>query len=101
MERLLSNDKKLEQPTDEQKRLGVLKQQLIEVLTEMNKIKPVQFHDIDCDDCVYNFSNVTIDEDENRVYVEIAMWHDNLPAHKDNPLKDGRGREILPQEAAS
>lgn len=78
-------------------RIDELKQQLIEVLTEMNKIRPVQFHDIDCDNCVYNFSNVVVDETENRVYVEIAMWHDNLPAHAENPLKDGRGRAILPE----
>lgn len=79
-------------------KLDELKQQLVNVLTEMDKIKPVQFHDIDCDDCVYNFSNVVIDEDDNRVYVEIAMWHDNLPSHKVNHLKDGRGKDILPKE---
>ena len=75
-----------------------LKQQLISVLTEMNKIKPVQFHDIDCDDCVYNFSDVVIDEKDDRVYVEIAMWHDNLPAHAEHPLRDVHGKEILPKK---
>lgn len=81
-------------------RLDELKDQLIEVLTEMDKIKPVQFHDVDCDDQVFNFSNVVINESENRVYVEIAMWHDNLPVHAASPLKDGRGRDILPQNGS-
>ena len=79
-------------------RLLELKNQLISVLEEMNKIKPVQFHDIDCDDQVFNFSDVKIDEEFDRVYVEIAMWHDNLPAHAEHPLKDGRGRDILPEK---
>lgn len=79
------------------KRLEELKVELIKVLTEMDKIKPVQFHDIDCDDCVYNFSNVSVNEGDNRVYVEIAMFHDNLPSHKDSPIQDSRGRDILPE----
>lgn len=83
---------------DEQSQLDILKNQLIDVLHKMNKIRPVQFHDIDCDDCVYNFSDVTISEGDNRVYIEIAMWHDNLPVHAEHPLKDGRGREILPKK---
>lgn len=71
-----------------------LRAELIAVLTKMDKIMPVQFHDIDCDDCVFNFSDVTLDKINNRVYVEVAMWHDNLPAHRANPIKDGRGRVI-------
>lgn len=73
-----------------------LKQKLIGVLSEMNDIMPVQFHDVDCDGCVFNFSGVQVSEQDNRVYVQIAMWHDNLPAHRENPLKDGYGRVILP-----
>lgn len=83
---------------DEQSQIAMLKTQLIDVLHKMNKIRPIQFHDIDCDDCVYNFSDVVIDERDGRVYIEIAMWHDNLPAHAEHPLKDGRGREILPKK---
>lgn len=83
---------------DKQEKLQELKWQLINVLTQMNEISPVQFHDIDCDDCVYNFSDVVLDENDKRVYIEIAMWHDNLPAHKNSPLKDSRGNEILPQK---
>lgn len=79
-------------------RVEELKEQLIDVLTELDKIKPVQFYDIDCDGCVFNFSNVRVDEENNRVFVEIAMWHDNLPAHAERPLKDGRGRDILPEK---
>ncbi len=82
--------------TDE--RLLELKAQLIGVLEEMNKIKPVQFWDVDCDNTVYNFSNVSISESDDRVYIEIAMHHDNLPSHAANPLRDGRGHEILPEE---
>lgn len=82
---------------DRKKELEVLKEELIEVLCKLDRIKPVQFHDIDCDDRVYNFSDVVIDEKDDRVYVEIAMWHDNLPIHEDNPLKDGHGRDILPK----
>lgn len=82
---------------DNQGKLEQLKKELINVLTEMNKIKPVQFHDIDCDDTLFNFSDVVIDEGDDRVYIEIAMWHDNLPAHAANPLRDGRGRIIRPQ----
>lgn len=78
-------------------RLEELKNQLVEVLTEMDKIKPVQFCDVDCDNQVFNFSGVSIDENDGRVYVEIAMYHDNLPAHAKKPLKDGRGRDIPPQ----
>lgn len=78
-------------------RIEELKEQLISVLTELNKIRPVQFVDIDCDNGVFNFSDVKVNEDDDRVYVEIAMWHDNLPAHVGHPLKDGRGRDILPQ----
>lgn len=81
----------------ENAKVAKLKEQLIDVLTQLNAIKPVQFHDIDCDDCVFNFSDVVIDETDNRVYIEIAMWHDNLPIHEDNPLKDGHGRDILPK----
>lgn len=80
-------------------RVDELKQQLIDILTELDKIKPVQFHDVDCDDQVFNFSNVKVDETEDRVYIEIAMWHDNLPAHAEHPLKDSRGREILPMNS--
>lgn len=79
-------------------KLAILKEQLIDVLTEMDKIKPVQFHDIDCDDCVYNFSDVVIDDRDDRVYIEVAMWHDNLPAHKEHSLRDGRGNQILPKK---
>lgn len=78
-------------------RIDELKQQLVNVLTEMDKIMPVQFHDIDCDNQVFNFSNVKIDENDGRVYVEIAMWHDNLPSHADRPLDNGRGKPILPE----
>lgn len=77
-------------------RLEELKKELIDVLTKMDQIKPVQFCDIDCDNQVFNFSGVSIDENDNRVYVNIAMWHDNLPSHEQHPLTDGRGREILP-----
>lgn len=78
-----------------------LKQKLIDVLTELDGIMPVQFHDIDSDDCVYNFSGVKVSEQDNRVYVQIAMWHDNLPAHRENPLKDGHGRDILPNNGSN
>lgn len=30
--------------------------------------------------------------------MEIAMWHDNLPAHAEHPLRDGHGKEILPKK---
>lgn len=79
-------------------RIDELKQQLIDVLTEMNKIKPVQFLDIDCDGGVYNFSDVAVNEKDDRVYVKIAMWHDNLPAHEVIPIKDSRGHVILPEK---
>lgn len=79
-------------------RLDELKQQLIDVLTEMDKIKPVQFVDIDCDNQVFNFSNMVIDEEGNRVYVEIVMWHDNLPAYEEYSIKNSRGMEILPEK---
>lgn len=82
---------------NESTKVAELKEQLIDVLTKLNAVKPVQFHDIDCDDCVFNFSDVVIDEADNRVYIEIAMWHDNLPVHAENPLKDGRGKVILPK----
>lgn len=78
--------------------LDRLKTQLVSVLEQMEKIRPVQFHDIDCDDCVYNFSDVVTDAKDNRVYVEIAMWHDNLPSHANSPLNDGRGNPILPRK---
>lgn len=81
----------------ENAKVAKLKEQLIDVLTQLNAIKPVQFHDIDCDDCVFNFSDVVIDETDDRVYVEIAMWHDNLPVHAENPLYDSRGKVILPK----
>lgn len=29
---------------------------------------------------------MVIDEKNDRVYVEIAMWHDNLPAHAEHPF---------------
>lgn len=78
-------------------RIEELKQQLINVLTEMDKIMPVQFCDVDCDNGLFNFSDVTIDEEDNRVYVEIAMYHDNLPTHAVTPLHNARGKAILPE----
>lgn len=77
-------------------RIQELEEQLISVLTEMNKIYPVQFTDIDCDNCVYNFSDVVVDKADGRVYIEIAMYHDNLPVHAENPLHDNRGKIIPP-----
>lgn len=77
------------------------KSELVELLGKMNRIMPVQFVDTDCDNGVYNFSDVKIDETDHRVYIELAMWHDNLPDHKAEPLDDGRGRKILPAFTAS
>lgn len=79
-----------------EERLEELKKQLVDVLTELDKIKPVQFLDVECENCVYNYGGVDIHEGDNRVYVELLMFHDNLPSHKDNPLKDGRGSLMLP-----
>lgn len=50
---------------------------------------------------VYNFSDVTLSEEDNRVYIDLAMWYDNLPDHKDDPLYDGRGHKILPAVTCS
>ncbi len=77
--------------------LDELKKKLIDVLTEMKEIKPVQFLDIDCDNQTFNFSGVSVDEVDNRLYIEIAMYHDNLPVHASNPIKDAAGRPILPE----
>lgn len=74
--------------------------ELIDVLTKMNRIMPVQFVDTDCDNGVYNFGEVTLSPEDNRVYVELMMWNDDLPAHKDEPLYNGRGRKILPSPQA-
>lgn len=80
----------------EQQELKKLEIELAEVLDKINKIRPVQFHDIDCDDQLFNFIGLEVDDIENKVFVQIAMWNDNLPSHKENPLVDGRNNVILP-----
>lgn len=85
----------------ENTKVAKLKEQLIGILTELNNIKPVQFHDVDCDDCVFNFSDVKVDETDDRVYIEIAMYHDNLPVHAEHPLYDSKGKAILPAQGGS
>lgn len=76
-------------------RLDELKEQLFKVLGEMNEIAPVQFCCVD-DESVMNFSNIVKSEEDNRVYIELSAYHDNLPVHRDNPLKNSRGEDIKP-----
>lgn len=80
--------------TDLQERILELRNKLIDVLVELDEIKPVQFRDIDCENSVFNFSDVTLDEKEGKVFVDIAMWHDSLPSHALHPLKNSRGNVI-------
>lgn len=37
--------------------------------------RKVYFHDIDCDDCVYNFAGVVEDE-KGDIEVQLTMWED-------------------------
>ena len=77
--------------------LNLLQKELEEVLAKINSIRPIQFLTVD-DDCVHNFIGLSESVEENRVYIQLGMWNDNLPAHRDNPLKDNRGNPILPTD---
>lgn len=79
-------------------RIKQLNEQLINVLTELDKIKPVQFLDVECDESVYNYGGLEVSEEDNRIYIRMLMYHDNLPAHKENPILDNRGMTILPEK---
>lgn len=85
--------------TSENERLEVerLKQQLIDVLEQLNKIKPIQFLDYESE-YVYNFLDVQDSpyEGEDRLYIVVSCLHDNLPSHKKDQLVNGRGDKMLP-----
>lgn len=88
-------DKKVPVTAETIERLSELQEQLVNVLAEIDKIAPVQFLDIDSD-YVCNFIGLHVSEDDGRVYVQISGEYDNLPAHTENPLRNGRGRVIPP-----
>lgn len=78
-----------------EQRLKQLTAQLVDVLEELNKIRPIQFLDLDSE-YVYNYIGVQECDREGRVYIAISSGYDNLPSRKDNPLRDSRGKEMLP-----
>lgn len=80
--------------------LTCLTEELVAILEKINRIRPVQFLDVDSD-YVYNFLRLHENSGDNRVYIELSGRYDNLPAHEDKPFDDGRGRPVLPNKEMS
>lgn len=78
-------------------RLVKLQEKLIQVLTEIDQIAPVQFLDWESE-YVYNFLGMRVSPEDGRVYIQISGIYDNLPAHEENPLRDSRGAPMLPTD---
>ena len=75
-----------------------LKEELIQVLLQLDKVGTVVFEDIDCDHGVYNFSDVVYSESNNTCTIQISMWSDNLPRQQQDSNKEKK-RMISASEA--
>jgi len=84
-------------PVSTESILAALKQKLIGVLEEIDKVAPVQFLDWESE-YVYNFLDVAEDPGDGRVYIRISGVYDNLPAHRASPLRNSRGDLLLPED---
>lgn len=74
-----------------------LTQELVDVLERLNAIKPVQFLDWESE-YIYNYLGIRVSEEDGRLYVCISGVNDNLPAHRTNPLRNGRGQPYTPND---
>lgn len=85
-----SNEIRLEQ-------LAALQDKLIGVLEEINQLRPVQFLDWESE-YTYNFLRLRESVEDDRIYIDISGCYDNLPAHEESPLRNGRNHPILSLE---
>lgn len=70
---------------------------LVAALERLNAIKPIQFMDYESE-YVYNYLGTRINEEDGRVYIWVSGVYDNLPSHRDNPLRNGRRELMRPKE---
>lgn len=70
--------------------------ELVHILEKLDRVAPVQFLDEDSES-VLNYIGVRLDELDGSVYVRLSRYYDNLPAHRENPLKNSQGQIIPPK----
>lgn len=75
-------------------RIGELQHRLVEVLTALDEVAPVKFCTVDTDESVYNFSGITYEPSDNRVYIDLSMYSDSLPSHKPPFKFNENGKEV-------
>ena len=74
--------------------INELRKELVDLLTRIDAVAPIVFEDKDCDcGSCYNFCNLTYDSETDEACIELTMWTDSLPAHKEKPRELG-GKSI-------
>ena len=58
--------------TSRTEQIKQLTTELENVLSKMSKLGELQFHDEDCEGCLYNYYGVEISG--NKVYIRLRMW---------------------------
>lgn len=57
------------------------KKRFVDALLELDRIRPIKFCAVDDGDTVMNFKDIVESESDNKIYIEVQMYSDDLPSH--------------------